>query len=222
MKPLLLVCVVAVALCPAANAISLINPSFEQPVFAPNSVNIVPDGTVPGWHTTESDHAIEIWHQFFNGVPAFDGTQFAELDANAEGTLYQDVTGIAAGQVLTFHFAHRGRVTVESMQLDITDLGADGIYGTGDDHVLFSKAYADGTSAWGFYTSATEAPIVALGNNIRFSYVSLVPGSVGNFLDDADFGVGVSTENPNDSVPEPATLTLVGLGLAAWIRRKTA
>ena len=108
------------------------------------------------------------------------------------------------------------------MRLIITDLGANNAAGGGDDSVLFTKDYADGNTAWGFYTSAGESPISALGNNIRFAYQALTTASgnstIGNFIDAADFGIGVGGGN----VPIPGTVLLVGLGLACLraVRRR--
>ena len=85
------------------------------------------------------------------------------------------MTGVSAGSIFAFQFAHRGRSGVDMMQFSITDLGVDNILGGGDDSVLFSSNYSDGTAGWGFYTGESRA---ALGNTVRFSYqaVSSVGG----------------------------------------------
>jgi hypothetical protein len=205
------------ALLASPASAGLINGSFET--SPPVTTYIQTDqSNIPGWLTTASDQKIEIWQSGFNGVPAYLGTQFAELNATQPSTLYQDVTGIAAGAVVGFEFAHRGRNGNDTMRFGITDLGTDGTPGGGDDTVLFTNTYTDGTSGWGFYSGTG---IVALGNTVRFSYeaVDAAGGaSVGNFLDAAAFGVGVGT-----AVPEPATLGMLGLsllGLAAARRRR--
>ncbi len=186
----------------------LVNGGFELPALNANTYLIMNETAVLGWKTTASDHQIEIWSHGFNGVPSYQGDQHAELNANQVATLYQDVTGIAAGARVGYQFAHRGRSGVDTMGFKLTDFGNDGLFGTSDDAVLFSGEYSDGPDAWRFYSGTG---IVALGHTVRFSFISLVGSSVsvGNFLDAADFGVGVGS-----SVPEPFTLGLLGLGLA--------
>jgi len=204
---------IVTALVPAARATlinsSLLNSGFESPVIGKKTYSIMNESSVPGWDTTATDHMIEIWSTGFNGVSAYEGNQFAELDANQQATLFEDVSGIAANMKLDFSFAHRGRAAVESMRFTITDLGADGLMGTKDDTTLFSKIYSDGTSAWGYYTSASEKQILSTGNTIRVSFDSLTPGSVGNFLDAVDLNVAAGA-------PEPGTwATLLLLSFAS-------
>jgi hypothetical protein len=202
---------------PTANA-GLVNGSFEQPNITGSCVGggsppcyaLVDASLVPGWKTTATDNLIEIWRQSFHGVTAYDGDQHAELNATQVSTLYQDVSGIAAGSIVGFQFAHRGRLGVDTMAFTLTDLGSNEVLGGGDDTVLFTQQYSDGNTAWGFYTGTG---IRALGNTVRFSFqsVSAAGGNqaIGNFLDDADFGVGVG------SAPEPSSLALFGSGILA-------
>ena len=184
----------------------LVNAGFEAPTLPKDTYSIMDDSKVPGWNSTASDQKIEVWSTPFNGVSAFEGNQFAEIDANMQEALYQDVTGITAGARLTFGLAHRGRATVESIRFTITDLGIDGIYGTADDATLFAKTYADGTGAWGYYSSATEAAIISKGDTVRVSYASLTPGSVGNFLDAVSLNA-----TPTALAPEPGTWAALAL-----------
>lgn len=208
---------VGMAACVASSAhAGLLNGSFEAPYIADGSWGLF--SNVPGWQTTSSDGNIELWGDGFSSLSggpvfAYEGRQFAEINATQFATLYQDVSGISAGSIVGFQFAHRGRSGVDFMRLTITDLGANNLLGGGDDSVLFANDYSDGNTAWGFYTSAGMPPITALGHTMRFAYQALTTASgnstVGNFIDAADFGVGVAVQ----AVPEPTALALMGLGL---------
>jgi hypothetical protein len=198
--------------CGAQARAGLVNPGFESYAQPAGTFGFRTDTNYPGWRTTETDHLIEVWGTGFNGVPAYEGSNFVELNAFEVSTLYQDVAAVSAGSLLDFHFAHRGRAGVDTMSLTITDLGADNAFGGGDDTVLYTNVYSDGNTAWGYYTN--PAPLVALGNGIRFAYqsVSAAGGNsaVGNFLDAADFGVDVN----GGTVPEPSSFALGVLGMA--------
>jgi hypothetical protein len=172
------------------------NGSFEEPRVTPGvRDNWQPDASfLPGWFSTASDNLVEVWTDGFGGIQSYDGDQHVELNAFEAAALYQDIPGIPAGSGLGFGFAHRGRADFETMRLTITDLGADGDLGGGDDTVLFTKDYTTGVNAWVFYSDAGEPTITALGNTVRFSCGAVGGTTVGNFLDFALFGAGVPVE----------------------------
>ena len=117
---------------------------------------------------------IEVWHSGFNGVPAYLGTYFVELNANMPGALYQDVY-TTPGTAITWHFAHRGRAGVDSCNLKIGAPGA----------TITKKVVGDGTSAWGSYTGTYIVPAYQYITRFEFNALSAVGGiSVGNFIDD--------------------------------------
>ncbi len=172
------------------------NPSFEEPVIRKVAYEL--RQTLPGWRTTGT--LFEIWSTDFLGVKAHDGSQFVELNAKEDATLYRDATGIERDAVIEFSFAHRGRNGDDTMKLTITDLGADNLSGGGDDKELFSKGYTTGKDAWAVYDSSAEPTITALGNEVQFAFSAVyATGGIGpentegNFLDSAEFGVGVVT-----------------------------
>lgn len=197
MKSRIAAAVTALLVSGAAQA-GLVNGGFELPGFGPNTVNFPTAVQVPGWETTATDQRIEIWTTAFNGVSAYQGNQFAELNANQVSTLYQDVTGIANGALVGYQFAHRGRAGVDTMRFEVRDLS--------NNSILFQRTVATGNNAWSFYSGSG---IQATGNTLRFAFVSVAAAggpTVGNFLDAADFGVGV---------PEPGVLALAAMGLLA-------
>ena len=58
------------------------NGGFETPLVPNNSFRLFDESLVPPWSTTDSRNQIEIWGTGFLGVPAFEGRQFAEINAN--------------------------------------------------------------------------------------------------------------------------------------------
>jgi hypothetical protein len=196
--------VITLTTFPPAEA-SLINGGFELPSITGLDVVQLNQSLVPGWKTTATDSQIEIWSN--SDVTAYEGTQHAELNANQAATLYQDVSGIAAGSLVGFQFAHRGRSAIaDVMEFTLTDLGADNRLGGGDDTILFTQQYSDADTAWRFYTGTG---ITTPGNTVQFAFTAISSGngnpSYGNFLDAADFGVGVGAV-PASAVPEPSTI----------------
>ncbi|MFE2930027.1 hypothetical protein [Streptomyces sp. NPDC059221] len=169
---------------PAPLRVTLANGSFEQPVVS--GVEILPDSSqtqapkrVPGWLTTATDHRIELWRTGFNGVPAADGTQFAELNANQVSTLYQDLP-TTPGTKLYWRLYHRGRQGDDTMALDIGAPGA----------TVQQRRFTDGTTAWGHYTGTYTVPAGQTLTRFAFRSVSAAGGnqSIGNFLDGIFFG----------------------------------
>ncbi|MEN9669459.1 MAG: hypothetical protein RLZZ386_1366, partial [Planctomycetota bacterium] len=139
---------------------------------------------VYGWRTTASDNQMEIWTSGFLGVPSHSGNQFAELNANQVSQLFQEISGISAGQNVAYSFAHRGRSGVEQMRFRLIDLGPDNASGGGNDTELENRVLSTGTTGWVVYTGSNTA----LGNLIQFRFESMGGGSSGNFLDSVQFG----------------------------------
>ncbi|AKN72685.1 hypothetical protein QR97_25570 [Streptomyces sp. PBH53] len=164
--------------------VALVNGSFEQP--AVTGYEILPDASqaqapkrVVGWLTTASDHMIELWRSGFNGVPAAEGAQFAELNANEVATLYQDLP-TTPGSTLYWRLYHRGRLGQDTMALDI---GAPG-------SPVEQRRFTDGNTAWGYYTGTYTVPEGQRTTRFAFRSVSAAGGNrgIGNFLDGIFFG----------------------------------
>jgi hypothetical protein len=213
------------------------NGSFEPPptstgCSAPNS-NVNPAGSdgcisnygggvalyatsaVSGWATT--DIGIEIWRngQTYVGLSAYQGSQWAEINANAAGTLSTTITPLA-GSTLTLSFAHSGRLGQDTANVKVTD-GAT---------VLLDKNVTDGVG-WQLYSYVLPTPASGRQLTIAFTAVSSTPPgagvggsllSFGNFLDAVD----VTAIAADTSTPEPSSLGLTALALvgAAFARRR--
>lgn len=146
------------------------NSNYQYPVGS--------DGLI--WNTTGSDQQVEIVNEntdcahgssdFNNMDGAFDEVQYAELNCQREGALYQDVLTVP-GSSLNWQFSHRGRDGKDTMYLviapadeveDITTQGdldtliqwiesGQSGYGQEDGFYLFEAS--DGNSAWSTYRS---------------------------------------------------------------------
>jgi len=159
----------------------LCNPDFEdkQLVYA-GSQGFFNQDSVPCWKTTAIDpsygHIIEVWGHGFNGVPAYSGNQFIELNATMVGTLYQDFNS-GSGGLVAISFAHRGRIGfLDSMSVSIG-------LASGGTLITFGPFVANDT-AWTVH--AVQYTLLA-GTNYRLSFISLPAGGSsagGNFLDD--------------------------------------
>ncbi|MEV7806899.1 DUF11 domain-containing protein [Microbispora sp. NPDC088329] len=169
------------ASCP--EQVALVNGGFEKPVVTGTWAS-VPDASqntsnaVPGWRTTATDHMIEVWSPRMN-VPAVEGAQFAELNANQVSTLYQD-RPTTPGQKLYWRLSHRGRLGTDQMALDIGAPSGPTQQGT----------MSDGTGKWGTYYGTYTVPAGQTTTRFAFRSISAAGGnaSVGNFLDDVFFG----------------------------------
>lgn len=183
---------------PVPLRVALVNGSFEAPVVT--NYELLPDASqtqapkrVPGWRTTATDHQIELWHSGFNGVPAADGAQFAELNANQVSTLYQDLP-TTPGTTLYWRVYHRGRNGQDTMALDIGAPSA----------VVEQRRFTDGNTAWGSYFGTYTVPAGQTSTRFAFRSVSAAGGNqaVGNFLDGVFFGTAPLVELAKTAIPE--------------------
>ena len=156
------------------------NIDFEDPtICASNCYKIVNANTVPGWSTTASDNMVELWANNFQGVQAYKGNQFMELNANMDAALYQDVT-TTPGQLMGINLAHRGRGGVDVMEL---------LAGPPGGPYVSINNYGDGES-WGYYSETYRVPAGQTQTRFIFETVSCKGGPCGgsgNFLDAIEF-----------------------------------
>ena len=162
-----------VAQCVGTNLAT--NGGFETPSIPAVSFQQTTPGTVTGWTTT--DTSIEQWSTGYQSVPAYTGSQFAEMNANVAGTLTRSVIPIHSRAELNIYWAHRARkIGPVVAYLVITDNGGlNSNYGN----------FSDGIANWGTYNSNVIATPTAATANLAFTAISSGFGdvSVGNFLD---------------------------------------
>jgi hypothetical protein len=219
----------------ASNALQ--NGGFEVPPVPANTYALFDAVDVPPWQTTDSAGQIEIWGDGFLGVPAAEGSSFAEINANSAGTLYQDVVS-TPGESMTWTLRHHGREGDDVMRVLIGNATtADVASDTGWDY--FSPDLTDGVNAWGSHTAQYVVPAGQTCTRFGFRAISTGSGndSVGNLLDDVRFAVSVppTPTPPNVTIPPTSTgavndrprrdeptlaivlLALLGFGAGSWL-----
>ncbi|HCI57638.1 MAG: T9SS type A sorting domain-containing protein [Bacteroidetes bacterium] len=151
----------------------LCNGDFENPlvISTPHFVN---NNAMRCWQTTATDSLMELWESGYNGVTAYSGNQFMEINANQVAAVYQDVS-LIAGDSLTISFAHRARFGIDTMSVSL---------GTQNNLPTVLGYFADSTSSWGHYVINYTIPVSGY---YRISFNSVYSGgnlaSLGNFID---------------------------------------
>lgn len=197
----------------AAQMRSLENPSFElNDPAGPGAPNyeILPDTSVPGWATTTGE--IELWDSNFSGVPAYAGNVFAEMNANVNGTFYQNIC-LINGEPISWTFAHRARAGGAATQTAVFRVASS----TGT--VIQTLATQNSTTAnqvWNVNTGT--ATYTGPSGMQRVQFTTTNTGSYGNFLDGIQLGlrpfVQLSTGSGTgvESVPSANIATLLVTG----------
>ncbi|GLW25556.1 hypothetical protein DI270_013010 [Microbispora triticiradicis] len=166
--------------------VALANGSFEEPPIT--GFQMLPDASTNpsiGWRTTATDNLVEFWRNGYGGVPAADGQQFAELNANMFSTLYQDVPTIP-GTVMTWSLYHRGVAGTDTMHVLI---GAPGATLVQTPAGASSPDITDGNTAWRRYTGTYVVPPGQTVTRFSFQSVTTAGGNpaTGNLLDGVVF-----------------------------------
>ena len=133
-----------------------------------------PTADMGGWETSSEAQVIELWMDGHRGVPAPQGTQFAELDANTPDTIWQDVE-LPPGQLMYWSFLHRGRNGLEEVELMLGPPRA----------TVSQGVFESPTDAWypysGLYRTGADETVT------RFALVSLSGAAEGNLVDSIVF-----------------------------------
>jgi trimeric autotransporter adhesin len=157
---------------------SLANPGFESNNpggTGTATYEIITNGSVVGWDSTTGE--IELWDTNFNSVPAYSGVVFAEMNASAPGTLYQNIC-LVNGEPLGWTFAHRARSGGPDPQVALFEVANSS--GTLIQS-LTSQSSTIAANAWAVNTGSTT--YTGPTGNQRVQFRTTNPGSYGNFLD---------------------------------------
>lgn len=163
---------------------TLNNGGFETPAIPNANYRILPSSTSGMEWNNSAESFIELWSTGFssssNGkVTAAEGRQFAELNANKAGTLYQDLP-TTPGTTMRWHLKHRGRAGNDTMRVMVGKPGGQ-LTQSGSD-------LTTGNTAWVQYTGTYTIPAGQTTTRFAFQAVRTASSiSVGNFLDDVVF-----------------------------------
>ncbi len=185
------------------------NGSFETPIsnnqFGRNPQSWFAGQTLDGfWYVSQG--SIDIVRPPYPPLPAaYDGAQYIDLNGvpnTGMGGVYQDISVAVAG-VYTLSFAQHGNYSVNRTQARVMNVA----FGS-----LFSGSYAHSYGDPWLHHSVTIT--IDTPGTYRLSFVSTTPTNFeGAILDDVRL----------ELVPEPASLTAIGVGLASLVglrRRK--
>ena len=169
------------------------------------SFKIYNNADVPEW--SDETGKIELWDTGFQGITSFEGNVHAEMNANAPGTLYQEVC-LVAGETLGWTFAHRARSGGSNPQtalFEIADAAGTLIQSLATQNSFIGNPWSVNTGTT-TYNGATGTQ--------RVQFRSTSPSSIGNFVDDmrlniaafAQLDVASSADKEADGANIPAII----------------
>jgi hypothetical protein len=178
-RGVLVVVAAALAIAPPASAQRVIvNPSFEannpQGAGAAN-YEIYSNGSVTGWDSASGE--IELWDTNFQGVPAYEGSVFAEMNANVPGALYQNIC-MVTGETIGWTFAHRARSGGPATQTARFQIASS----TGTLIQSLASQSSTVNNVWNVNSGSTT--YTGASGIQRVQFITTDAGSYGNFLDD--------------------------------------
>jgi hypothetical protein len=163
---------------PAAAQRVIVNPSFESnDPQGPGAANyeIYSNGSVTGWDSASGE--IELWDTGFQGVPAYAGSVFAEMNANVPGALYQNIC-MVSGESIGWTFAHRARSGGPATQTARFQIASS----TGTLIQNLATQASTINNVWNVNTGT--ATYSGASGVQRVQFITADAGSYGNFLDD--------------------------------------
>ncbi|MBC1891909.1 immunoglobulin-like domain-containing protein [Listeria booriae] len=160
--------------------IKLVNGSFEEPQISRSNA-MFDASEVPGWKTTATDNTIELQRNYndFWKMDAADGEQWAELNANMNSALYQDIE-TTPGTKIRWKVSHRGRDGVDTAEVR---------FGAPNQSLQLMATMASDGTAWKEYQGTYTIPEGQTVTRFEFQAISTADGDLtrGNYLDNIVF-----------------------------------
>lgn len=159
--------------------INLVNGGFEEPKIELDNYKFFDASMVPGWETTASDNKIEIQSNKFLNIYADTGEQWAEINANQFGALYQDVETVP-GMLVYWEVAHRGREGIDKAIVEFGDPKAT---------ELEEIKIMETGKQWRLYKGSYRVPEGQTKTRFQFRSLATSTGkpTYGNFIDSIKF-----------------------------------
>jgi hypothetical protein len=199
----------------SANALTISNGGFETPLVTDiPSTKFLNPPTTSNLFWTGSNGSVEIFSETFNGLSAYQGNQWGEVqNTGLLDSLTNTVTGITTNKTLNFSFAHAARPGTGSNTLNFKIVET-----LTPSTILFSQNYtALDDLAWDliqgtFITQVTSVDFIFTGVSTGLCPDPTCgqPGN-GNFID------SVHVTDPH---PVPGPLPLMGAATAFAYTRK--
>lgn len=176
---------------------AIINGGFEEGnffLFENGSIN-VDQSQIDGWTRAAYDRNIQITDSGHNGVPAYEGDTYSQVNAISNSSIFQDIATMP-GDILHYSFAHRGG---EGVDMVAVYFGTPKNTGQEPLPSELYNTYATDADRWVVYQGKYEVPA---GQTVtRFSLGALASSNGnlrnGNLLDAVTVqSVDASCENP--------------------------
>jgi hypothetical protein len=159
--------------CASVGKNVLVNSGFEVPLVGSCQNGFFCQfsaADVLGWETTDVNQVIEIWNTGQLGVPSEEGAQFVELNADSQGTVWQEAS-LSPGQLMYWSLAHHGRGGDETFELRIGPSEAPASQGS----------FTSDADTWHRYSGLYR--VGAAETLTRFELVSRTGAAEGNLID---------------------------------------
>lgn len=198
--------------------IGLRNGDFEAPRVPANNYTLVNTSTAGLEWKNSAENIIEMWGSPFQGVNAFSGSQFAELNALKPATLYQDITTVP-GSTMVWRIAHKATIrNGESMWVRIGVPGSALAYTSPK---LTANLIGPDRNGWTVHSGSYTVP--AGQTTTRFAFESdgtttAIPSS-GNLLDDIEFSLtaGACSDTIATNAGSAVTVDVLGNDVGAGL-----